>query len=181
MTHSIPALDSRLPRQDRATAAGLLAHGCATSAGLAAGQSSEFAAMDSAFNRSGGLLQGDVLTLSLRKFRDQPISTLARWIVNRTLVSFTWRSQTLVPLFQFDPADMSPRQEVEDVVRELSGALSDWEIAVWFARPNALLAGAAPVDMIGSDPMSVRRAAVQHASEDADELDAFEASTCTSA
>jgi hypothetical protein len=32
----------------------------------------------------------------------KPISLVARWIISRTVISFGWRSQTLLPLFQFD-------------------------------------------------------------------------------
>src|SRR5258706_228067 len=86
-------------------------------------------AMDRGFSRTGGIACGDEVASMLRKRSDQPISTLARWIVGRTVVSFEWQSRLLLPLFQFDLSDMSPRLGVVDVIRELSDAFDDWEFA----------------------------------------------------
>src|SRR5258706_1428024 len=86
-------------------------------------------AMDRGFSRTGGIACGDEVASMLRKHSDQPISTLARWIVGRTVVSFESQSQLLLPLFQFDLSDMSPRIGVIEVIRELSNAFDDWEFA----------------------------------------------------
>jgi hypothetical protein len=79
----------------------------------------------------------------------------ARWIISRTVISFGWRSQTLLPLFQFDEADMSPRPSIAAVVRELADVFDDWQLAVWFAQPNGRLCYAAPVDAIARDVPAV--------------------------
>ncbi|MDR6858518.1 hypothetical protein [Variovorax guangxiensis] len=119
----------------------------------------EFAAMERAYHRTGGLALGDELAQRLGERLEQPISVVARWIVSRTVLSFGWRSQTLLPLFQFDAKDMSLRPAVADVVRELVDVFDDWELAVWFAQPNGWLRYAAPVDAIGRDPSAVLCAA----------------------
>ena len=87
---------------------------------------------------------------------DQPISMLARWIVDREVLSVHWQSRMMVPLFQFDRASMLPRRPVREVIGELAPVLDDWLLALWFARPNVLLGDVAPVDAIGAagDPRS---------------------------
>ena len=45
------------------------------------------------------------------------------------------------------------------VVQELRDAFDDWDLALWFAESNAWLCGAAPVDVIGGDPVAVLHAA----------------------
>jgi hypothetical protein len=105
-------------------------------------------AMVDIYRKRGGLLGGDEVALLLRAHSSQPVSLLARWIVSRRVVSYTWQSQTLVPLFQFDRSDMSLRRGTSQVVDELSDTFDDWELATWFARPNSWLQGAAPVGPI---------------------------------
>jgi acyl-CoA synthetase (AMP-forming)/AMP-acid ligase II len=122
-------------------------------------EGSQFLAMQCAYARNGGLASGDEVAQLLRWRSEQPISTLARWIVARTIVSFEWQSQTLIPLFQFDPSDMSPSAATVDVIRELSDVFDDWELASWFAQPNVWLHDAAPVVAIRKDQLGVLQAA----------------------
>jgi hypothetical protein len=62
-------------------------------------------------------------------------------------------------MFQFDGSDMSLREGPQRVVRELAPVFDDWEVAVWFASPNSLLAHALPVDLVIDDLFSVVQAA----------------------
>ena len=119
----------------------------------------QFLAMQGAYARTGGLAFGDDVAQLLRRRSEQPISTLAHWIVARTIVTFEWRSQTLIPLFQFDPLDMSRRAGTVEVIRELSDIFDDWELASWFAQPNVWLDDATPVDAIRDDQPRVLQAA----------------------
>jgi len=122
---------------------------------------SEFAMMQRAYRRTGGLAHGDEIARVLGERRGQPISTVARWIVSRTVISFDWHSQILLPLSQFDATDMLPRPAIAAVVRELIDVFNDWDLAVWFAQPNGWLRDAAPVDAIArnaSDVLSAARA-----------------------
>ncbi|OUM02016.1 hypothetical protein [Variovorax sp. JS1663] len=115
--------------------------------------------MDQAFRASGGIAGSDEVTALLRRHTDQPISVLARWIVDRDVLCFHWQSRSMLPLFQFDPHTLTPRQPVVAVLGELAPALSDWEIALWFARCNPWLDDAAPVDAIDVDQRAVYEAA----------------------
>lgn len=119
----------------------------------------QYLQMQHAYGRSGGLLSGTEAAHRLRSHCDQPLSTLARWIVTRKIVSFEWHSHILVPVFQFDPTDMALRPIVVDVLREFHGVLDDWDCACWFAEPNTWLGDTAPVDAVTSQPQNVLCAA----------------------
>ena len=119
----------------------------------------QFLAMDRALLCHGGLITGDDLTLLLRTRSDQPISIIARWIVARKIMSFTWREQTLIPLFQFNLRDVSLRTSVMNAADELRTVFDDWELVRWFTEPNGWLRDAAPVDLIHYDDQAVLQAA----------------------
>jgi hypothetical protein len=112
-----------------------------------------------AFRRTGGLVSGEELTLLLRQRTSQPISMLARWIVERRVVSFGWRGEYLVPMFQFEGAYMAVRRSVSAVLAELRGVFDDWDLATWFALPNDWLGEHAPVRVLPIDPYAVLQAA----------------------
>jgi hypothetical protein len=112
-----------------------------------------------AFARTGGLSSCDEVTLLLRRRTSQPISMLGRWIVEQRVVSFAWRGDLVLPMFQFDLADMVVRTPVRAVLDELDGTFDDWDLATWFALPNAWLADGAPVDVLDRDSDAVRQAA----------------------
>jgi hypothetical protein len=99
------------------------------------------------------------MALFLRSHCDQPVSMLARWIVRRQLVSFVWRSQTLIPVFQVDLQSCSVRAGIPETIAELTDAFDDAETITWFATPNGWLCGAAPADRVASDMQAVLQAA----------------------
>lgn len=115
--------------------------------------------LQSAFRRSGGLATSDQMALFLRSRCDQPVSLLARWIVRREVASFVWRSQTLLPMFQFDLEHCSVRAGIPETIAELANAFDDAEIIAWFAEPNCWLADAAPADLVLADMQVVLDAA----------------------
>ena len=75
------------------------------------------------------------------------------------MVTIQWRSQTLLPLFQFDLQSSSLRPPIERVIAELTGVFDDFELAIWFAQPNSWLDGAMPVHVLGRDVPAVLGAA----------------------
>jgi hypothetical protein len=119
----------------------------------------EFAAMELAYRRNGGLLSADAVARLLRARDAQPLSVLARWIVDRRILSIDWQSQLLVPTFQFEEAGMRLRPEVLEMVSELAPFLDDWALARWFAEPNSRLEHRAPVEALDTNPGAVLRAA----------------------
>lgn len=119
----------------------------------------ELVAMLSVYRTAGGVVSGAALAAILRHHCSQPVSVVARWLVQRAVLSFQWLGQALIPLFQFDPISMCPRLDTLAVVRELTDAFADWELALWFASPNTWLDDVCPVARLHSDPESVLRAA----------------------
>jgi len=115
--------------------------------------------LHAAFQSTGGIANSNEMTVRLRAHYDQPISQLARWIVARDVVSYTDCSETFLPLFQFELAQMSPRQDVRTVIAELVSVFDDLELAWWFAESNAWLSGSTPVDSLRGDPGAVLNAA----------------------
>jgi hypothetical protein len=119
----------------------------------------ELTALSGGFQRHGGLATADEIVRLMRRRCGQPISMLARWIVNREVIHFEWQGVTLLPLFQFDRVDMVLNPIVIGVVRELRGSFDDWEIALWFVTPNANTNERTPIDAFESDPLAALTAA----------------------
>jgi hypothetical protein len=128
-------------------------------AGFAHIERTQHEAMTHAFRAHGGFISSDDVAQGLRGVCDQPVSRLARWIVSRSIISIGWRAQTLMPAFQFDLTDMSIVPVVKDVLGELRPVFDDWDLALWFAAPNACLDYAAPVALLADDASSVLQAA----------------------
>lgn len=127
--------------------------GQATMAGLG------YRAMVQQYRDSGGLATGDEVVRLMGEVFDQPVSVLARWIVEREVVCFIWKSEHLLPMFQFEPRSMSLRLPLRTVLSELVPVFDEWELAVWFSQPNSWLQGASPADLIGVDASAVLDAA----------------------
>ncbi|HEX2543675.1 MAG TPA: hypothetical protein VHL79_02280 [Ramlibacter sp.] len=127
---------------------------------LQSAQAAQYCTMEQAFAATGGIVASEEMVGRLRRRTDQPISRLARWIVDREVLSFQWHGHTMLPMFQFDPHSLAPYAEFTTALRELVPALSDWEIAVWFATPNVWLEERSPVDAILSDAAAVFDAAL---------------------
>jgi hypothetical protein len=62
-------------------------------------------------------------------------------------------------MFQFDRSDMTLRTDASRIVAELVDTFDSWDLAAWFARPNAWLQDMAPVDRVGIDFSAVLHAA----------------------
>jgi hypothetical protein len=118
----------------------------------------QFDWMRVAFSPRGGLLHSEECQRRLRQQTDQPVSRLARAIVSRALLSLSWDGDTWIPAFQFAEDGLSVRPCCAQVFEELGPLFDDWELAWWFAVPNAWLGGAAPVDRL-DDPALLLHAA----------------------
>jgi len=119
----------------------------------------QFVEMERSFAAHGGFASDDEIARRLRQYHDQPLSLLARWIVDRSIISIVWRSRRLIPRFQFDLSDMSLRLETRHVVSELSAIFDDWELTLWCASPNTWLRNKTPVDLFADEPLRVLHAA----------------------
>ena len=119
----------------------------------------QFEAMCHAFRPHGAFVTGDEAVRMLRGISDRPLSTLARWIVSRSVLNISWQGESLIPMFQFNAFDMSMRPSCACAVAELKDVFDDWELALWFAAPNSWLDYAAPVAMLDDEGVAVLQAA----------------------
>jgi len=119
----------------------------------------QFLEMGSAFGAQGGWVSGDEMSRRLRRHWDQPISVLASWVTKREIVNIARNSGLLIPVFQFGSQDLRIRPVVQAVLAELGSVFDDWEIAVWFAQPNAWLHQQRPLDLAARDDDAVIHAA----------------------
>jgi len=120
----------------------------------------QFLEMSRCFGIRGGWVTGDEMSRRLRRHWDQPISVLANWVTKREIVNVAWRSGILIPVFQFDTQDSRVRPVVPAALAELEGVFDDWEIAVWFAQPNAWLDEQRSLEVAAWDDDAVVQAAL---------------------
>lgn len=111
------------------------------------------------FGPGGGVVSADALAGMMCHRHDQPLSMVARWVLKRSIVSFEWQGQLLVPLFQIDRLTMLPTSDLLEVLRELIDVFDEWDTALWFATSNSFLAGDTPATRWDVDPQEVVKAA----------------------
>ena len=104
------------------------------------------------YSSQGGLASTDEVVHLMRPYWRQPISMLAKWIVGRRVLSFSWRSQILLPHFQFETPRMTPKQVIVDCSIELGNMVDDEGFAAWFSRRCEWLDGRMPLELISDDP-----------------------------
>ncbi len=106
----------------------------------------------------GGLGRGDEVAERFVQCGGE-LSLLARWIVERRVLSVEWRSELWLPWFQFQTQTMALKPVVQRVRDELGQAFDAWQLAHWFAEPNCWLSDRAPMALIDSEPEEVVNAA----------------------
>jgi len=111
------------------------------------------------FSACGGVATGDDVAERLRISIRQPLSALARWIVNREVISFSCKSGLMLPLFQFDFDQGCVRSCAVAALSELTEVMTENEVACWFAQPNTWLDGAVPAQTLLIDSPAVLAAA----------------------
>jgi hypothetical protein len=120
---------------------------------------SRLSAMECAYLPTGGIVSGDCFSQLMRHGLDQPISVLARWVVDRDVVSFELHGQIWLPMFQFEPSNLRVRPGVLKVIEKLRSGFDEWELAEWFAQPNSWLDGQTPASQVACDEQAVLQAA----------------------
>jgi hypothetical protein len=119
----------------------------------------QFIAMLDAYRGSGGLAPAQEVVALLRRHIDGGAEALTSLIVSKEVICFGWQSTLWLPLFQFNPIDMSQPAGLSQVLTELSAHLDEWQVANWFAQPNSWLDGATPTRKLAIDPAAVLSAA----------------------
>ena len=122
-----------------------------------------FHALMTAFRASGGIARADDLARLLCDRADGGPGDLdlTELLKRAEVFGFAWSGSVWLPMFQFDLRRLSVQRAPQRVRAELLGAcaLSDWECATWFARPNTALNLRAPVDLLVTDLPGVLDAA----------------------
>jgi hypothetical protein len=101
-----------------------------------------------AFRSSGGLARANEVASQFQRYGAQDISVLGGWLLKRQVIAFEWHSKLWMPLFQFNPSDMTLRAGLADVLAELVVVYNDWDLASWFANPNPWLSDGLPADTL---------------------------------
>jgi hypothetical protein len=107
----------------------------------------------------GGIASPEGIVNLMRPYWRQPISILAKWIIGHRVLSFAWRAQLLLPVFQFELPRMTPNAVVADCALALCEFMDDEGFAAWFVRPSEWLDQRMPVDLLAMDPGAVIDAA----------------------
>ena len=76
---------------------------------------------------------------------------MAKLIYTGQAFGFEWRDSLWIPMFQFDANDLALKASAQSVRAELPSSWSGWNVATWFAAPNARLDGRSPADRLDSD------------------------------
>lgn len=118
-----------------------------------------FDTMRAAYRSTGGIARVDELVDHFRRHEGPLPNALVRWIEHRHVICFEWNNAIWLPWFQFHNVALRPHPQLEMVFCELTPVFDAWEVANWFASPNAWLAGRTPVDTLLCDLDAVRDAA----------------------
>jgi hypothetical protein len=120
---------------------------------------SAFEALLETYRATGGTASGDDLARVLDDLGLGDFIGLARLISMNAVFGFEWGGTLWVPMFQFEPRDLSVRPETALVLDELGSGFDGWARAAWFAKPNCWLTDRRPVDMLETDLPEVLSAA----------------------
>ena len=111
----------------------------------------------------GGVISGDAMAARLADHWAQPVSVLARWIVDRRVVHLSWHGTLMLPVFQFAPTGGTICCDVAQVIGQLVSVLDACESTTWFVRPHALLHGDLPLRLIKTNmPLVIEAARATH-------------------
>ena len=127
-----------------------------------------FVALLESFRATGGTAPGDIVGWLLEEHQLGNVVSLAKLIYTGQAFGFEWRDSLWIPMFQFDANDLVLKASAQGVRAELPPLWSGWNVATWFAAPNARLDGRSPADRLDLDMKAVVQAA--QALECADEF-----------
>ena len=121
--------------------------------------SAGFATLLGAYRSSGGTARGDDLARLRADHHRGGYVSLARLIAAGEVFGFEWRQTLWIPMFQFDPRDLSIKPALRQILAELAVDFDSWGLAAWFANGNTWLDGQRPLDLLDRDLPAVVDAA----------------------
>lgn len=119
----------------------------------------QFEAMARSYAATGGIGRVEQIFVLFKQQGGPRPPLLASWIRRRQVICFEWDDGIWLPWFQFHKVDLRPHPQLDAVFTELTPVFDAWEMANWFARPNAWLADRSPVATLAADLAAVRNAA----------------------
>ena len=137
----------------------LQSHASASQAAYLRRADAQFVQMLDGFRSSGGLARLQEVAKLCERRGGPDLASLSTCLARREIICFEWQSTGWLPLFQFNPVDMTLHSQIQPVVSELSCIFDPWELALWFSQPNPWLANRAPADALLSDLETVLHAA----------------------
>jgi hypothetical protein len=118
-----------------------------------------FISMLDKYRATGGIANATELTQRQLNSKSGDVNALAKLILSGEIFSFEWQGKFWIPLFQFNPKELTSRQCVRQVLGELTNVFDGWTLAVWFVQANAWLEHKKPIDLLDSGLSSVLYAA----------------------
>jgi hypothetical protein len=106
-----------------------------------------------------GVMSADDLVLIARVMMDQPLSHVARAIVEGRILTFTCRTRVFAPRFQFGARPLEVSPPVRDAMGELESVREGNDLAAWFVEPNCWLGQRRPCAVLPTHPGLVLAAA----------------------
>jgi hypothetical protein len=119
----------------------------------------ELVPMVNAFEATGGLALEEEVVAQFRRRRGPNAAQLAWWRARREIIAFQWRTDTWIPLFQFNRFELAPHAQMRPVLEALNSVYEPWGVANWFAQPNTWLHDRTPVQVMVKDLPAVLYAA----------------------
>ncbi len=111
------------------------------------------------YARFGGVTCVEDLVLIARLLMDQPVSFVARQLVDRHILSFDCRSRLFAPRFQFGTDPLRVSEPVRQAIAELQSVREGNALASWFVEPNGWLGQRRPCMVLSRHPDWVLEAA----------------------
>lgn len=111
------------------------------------------------YRSSGGIANAN--ELAYRQFGGKvgDMDALAKLILVGEIFSFEWQGNFWIPLFQFNPNELTSRHCVRQILGELTSVFDGWTLAIWFVQTNLWLEHKKPIDLLDSSLSSVLNAA----------------------
>ncbi len=123
-----------------------------------------FIALLEAFRATGGTAPSEFVSRLLEEHQVGSSACLAELVDTGRVFGFRWRAALWIPMFQFGADDLAPKLGAQQVRAELPSGWSAWEVASWFAMPNAALGSRSAAELLDAELDAVLRVARLEAS-----------------
>ena len=110
-----------------------------------------FDALCAAYQGFGGIARADDLARLMEDQRHAYFVSLEKLVALGVVFGFEWQQAFWVPMFQFEPRDLSVKRAPRQVLAELSSGFDGWKLATWLVRPCPTLNACPPIERLDAD------------------------------